>query len=91
MLTALYCRGLVLPALSSQPCAHGLVLIVLAHGLVLIVLAHGLVLIVLAHGLLLQILFFQSYSSGIYLLALHSASRRLGSHAIFGLAWSHVL
>ena len=24
MLTALYCRGFVLPALSSQPCAHGL-------------------------------------------------------------------
>ena len=56
MLTALYCRGFVLPALSSQPCAHGLVLIVLGSGLVLIV---------LSSGLILQVLFFQSYSSGI--------------------------
>jgi hypothetical protein len=73
MLTALYCRGLVLLALSSQPCAHGLGSWSYSSDLIL------------------HVIFFQSYSSGIYLLALHSASRRLGSHAIFGLAWSHVL
>ena len=66
MLTALYCRGFVLPALSSQPCAHGLVPIVLGSGLVLIVLGSW----SYSPGLILQILFSMSYSSSLILPAL---------------------
>jgi len=66
MLTALYCRGFVLPALSSQPCAHGLVPIVLGSGLVLIVLGSW----SYSPGLILQVLFSRSYSSSLILPAL---------------------
>jgi len=66
VLTALYCRGFVLPALSSLPCPPALSSQPCAHGLVLTVLCSRLVLTVLAHGLILQILFFRHY-----LLALH--------------------
>ena len=87
MLTALYCRGFVLPALSSQPCAHGLVPIVLGSGLVLIVLGSW----SYSPGLILQVLFFQSYSSGIISWPCIRHRADLDLMLPFGLAWSHIL
>jgi len=86
MLTALYCRRLALPALSYLPCPPCLVLPALCSRSC----AHGLVLTSCAHGLGSW-----SYSPDLILpplsLGLALASRRLGSHAAFGLTWSHVL
>ena len=87
MLTALYCRGFVLPALSSQPCAHGLVPIVLGSGLVLIVLGSW----SYSPGLILQVLFFQSYSSGIISWPCVRHRADVDLMLPFGLAWSHIL